>query len=83
MKFEAIFREEMRAIIREQLGQKDCKSVYTGSIPALASTETALAPLYSNANLMGSFEVLRIAASRYRWWLTQYPVHRHFSTIPL
>ncbi|SFL56073.1 hypothetical protein SAMN04488042_101684 [Shimia aestuarii] len=34
---EQLMREEARAIIREQLRQNDCKSVYTGSIPVLAS----------------------------------------------
>ena len=38
MNIEAMMREELQKIIREQLGEIDCKSVNRGSIPLLAST---------------------------------------------
>jgi hypothetical protein len=34
---EQLMREEIRTLIREQFNQDNCKSVYTGSIPVLAS----------------------------------------------
>ena len=39
MDLEQIMREEVRNLIREQFQQEDCKSVYTGSIPVLASSK--------------------------------------------